>query len=56
MYNYIPTYPTGSPYLSGSSACDWYFNPDIQEAQIYYSRYTLHLQGYKTILLPMQSH
>jgi hypothetical protein len=26
-------------YLSGGAACTWYFNPDIKEAQEYYSRF-----------------
>ncbi|CAO2038100.1 unnamed protein product [Urochloa humidicola] len=29
----------GDDYLSGSSACKWYFNPDIPEAAEYYDRY-----------------
>jgi hypothetical protein len=30
---------TRSVYLSGSAACDWYFNPTIPEAEPYYIRY-----------------
>ncbi|CAN6372249.1 unnamed protein product [Urochloa humidicola] len=29
----------GEDYLSGSSACKWYFNPDIPEAADFYDRY-----------------
>ncbi|CAL5061540.1 unnamed protein product [Urochloa decumbens] len=29
----------GQDYLSGSSACKWYFNPEIPEAEDFYSRY-----------------
>jgi hypothetical protein len=34
----------GSPYLSGSAACHWYFNPDIPEAQDYYERLVLYIK------------
>ncbi|CAN6208301.1 unnamed protein product [Urochloa humidicola] len=29
----------GQDYLSGSSACKWYFNPEISEADEFYNRY-----------------
>ncbi|CAL4928117.1 unnamed protein product [Urochloa decumbens] len=29
----------GQDYLSGSSACKWYFNPEIPEAEEFYGRY-----------------
>ncbi|AQK54412.1 Retrotransposon-like protein [Zea mays] len=28
----------GEAYLSATAACTWYFNPDIPEAQVYYSK------------------
>jgi hypothetical protein len=34
----------GSPYLSGSTTCHWYFNPNIPEAQNYYERFVLQIK------------
>jgi hypothetical protein len=31
----------GNPYLSGSAACNWYFNPVILEVVPYYNRYVV---------------
>jgi hypothetical protein len=39
MCAYDYHYYIGDPYLSGSAACHWYFNPDVPEAQVYYGRY-----------------
>jgi hypothetical protein len=38
-YTLIVHVNAGNPYLSGSAACHWYFNPDIPEAAPYYDRY-----------------
>jgi hypothetical protein len=39
--NTLPIITAGNPYLSGSIASHWYFNPDIPEAREHYYRIQL---------------